>query len=110
GVQIEKIEAEEIEKHGPEQMLKGLGGILVPGGFGERGIEGKIIAAQYAREKKLPYLGLCLGMQIATIEFARNVLKLSHAHSTEFDRSEEHTSELQSRFDLVCRLLLEKKN
>ena len=66
-------------------MLKGLGGILVPGGFGERGIEGKIIAAQYAREKKLPYLGLCLGMQIATIEFARNVLKLSHAHSTEFD-------------------------
>src|SRR3989441_256383 len=85
GVQIDKIEAEEIEKHGPDQMLKGLGGILVPGGFGERGIEGKIIASQYAREKKLPYLGLCLGMQIATIEFARNVLKLSHAHSTEFD-------------------------
>jgi CTP synthase len=85
GVQIDKIESEEIEKHGPEQVLKGVGGILVPGGFGERGIEGKIIAAQYAREKNVPYLGLCLGMQIATIEFARNVLKLNHAHSTEFD-------------------------
>src|ERR1035441_8434562 len=66
-------------------MLKGLGGILVPGGFGERGIEGKIAAAQYARENKIPYLGLCLGMQIATIEFGRNVLKLNKAHSTEFD-------------------------
>ena len=60
-----------------KNVLKGLGGILVPGGFGERGIEGKILAAQYARENKIPYLGLCLGMQIATIEFARNVLKLS---------------------------------
>ncbi|MEP6664081.1 MAG: gamma-glutamyl-gamma-aminobutyrate hydrolase family protein, partial [Verrucomicrobiota bacterium] len=68
-----------------EKILSGLGGILVPGGFGERGIEGKILAAQYAREKKIPYLGLCLGMQIATIEFARNVLKLARAHSTEFD-------------------------
>src|SRR6185369_6530477 len=85
GVEIEKIESEEIEKFGAEKILKGLGGVLVPGGFGERGVEGKIIAAQYARERKLPYLGLCLGMQIATIEFARNVLKLSHAHSTEFD-------------------------
>jgi CTP synthase len=90
GVEIEKIEAEEIEKFGPEKILKGLGGLLVPGGFGERGIEGKIIAAQYAREKKVPYLGLCLGMQIATIEFARNVLKLEGAHSTEFDRETPH--------------------
>jgi CTP synthase len=90
GVEIEKIEAEEIEKFGPEKILKGLGGVLVPGGFGERGIEGKIIAAQYAREKKVPYLGLCLGMQIATIEFARNVLKLQGAHSTEFDRETPH--------------------
>jgi CTP synthase len=88
GVDIEKIEAESIEKFGPEKILKGIGGILVPGGFGERGIEGKILAAQYAREHKVPYLGLCLGMQIATIEFARNVLKLQGAHSTEFD---EHT-------------------
>ncbi len=85
GVEIEKIEAEEIEKFGAEKVLKGLGGILVPGGFGERGIEGKIMAARYARESKVPYLGLCLGMQIATIEFARNVLKLEKAHSTEFD-------------------------
>src|SRR5438046_3715335 len=68
GVEIEKIEAEEIEKLGPEKILKGLGGILVPGGFGERGVEGKIIAAQYARERRLAYLGLCLGMQIATID------------------------------------------
>ena len=85
GVEIVQVDSEEIEKDGAEKMLKGLGGILVPGGFGERGIEGKILAAQYARENKIPYLGLCLGMQIATIEFARNVLKLNKAHSTEFD-------------------------
>jgi CTP synthase len=90
GVEIEKIESEEIEKFGPEKILKGLGGVLVPGGFGERGVEGKIIAAQYARERKLPYLGLCLGMQIATIEFARNVLGLKGAHSTEFDPNTPH--------------------
>ncbi len=88
GIEVEKIEAEAIEKCGPEQILKGISGILVPGGFGERGIEGKIEAARYARENKVPYLGLCLGMQIATIEFARNVLDLKGAHSTEFD---EHT-------------------
>lgn len=63
---------------------------MVPGGFGERGIEGKIQAAQFARERKIPYLGLCLGMQIATIEFARHVLKLSGAHSTEFDPNTPH--------------------
>lgn len=90
GVAIEKIESETIGREGPERILKGLGGILVPGGFGERGIEGKILAAQYAREKKIPYLGLCLGMQIATIEFARNVLKLEGAHSTEFDPDTPH--------------------
>jgi len=90
GVEIEKIEAEEIEKHGAEKVLKGLGGILVPGGFGERGIEGKIEAARYAREKKIPYFGLCLGMQIATIEYARNVLGLAGAHSTEFDPATPH--------------------
>src|SRR5580658_7106553 len=66
-------------------MLNGLGGILVPGGVGERGIGGKIQAAQYAREHNVPYRGLCLVMQIATIGFARNVLKLEKAHSTEFD-------------------------
>ena len=90
GVEIQKVEAEAIEREGPEKMLKGLGGILVPGGFGERGIEGKIQAAKYARENGVPYLGLCLGMQIATIEFARNVLKLEKAHSTEFDTATPH--------------------
>src|SRR5437762_793963 len=90
GVEIVKVDAEDIEREGPEKILKGLGGILVPGGFGERGIEGKIMAAKYARENKLPYLGLCLGMQIATIEFARNVLKLEKAHSTEFEPDTPH--------------------
>jgi CTP synthase len=85
GVEIEKIDSHEIEKQGPEALLKDLGGILVPGGFGERGIEGKIMAAQYARENKLPYFGLCLGMQIACIEFARHVLNLEMANSTEFN-------------------------
>ncbi|NLH73161.1 MAG: CTP synthase [Verrucomicrobia bacterium] len=90
GVEIERIEAEQIEKEGPEKLLKGLGGILVPGGFGERGVEGKIMAAQYAREHKVPYLGLCLGMQVATVEFARNVLGLKDAHSTEFNKETPH--------------------
>ncbi len=85
GVEIEKVDAEDIEKFGAEKILKGLGGVLVPGGFGERGIEGKIMAARYARENNLPYLGLCLGMQIACIEFARNVLGHAGAHSVEFD-------------------------
>ena len=90
GVEIQKVDAEEIERDGPEKLLKGLGGVLVPGGFGERGIEGKIQAAGYARQTNLPYLGLCLGMQIATIEFARHVLKLDKAHSTEFDPNTPH--------------------
>ncbi|HEX3798810.1 MAG TPA: CTP synthase [Verrucomicrobiae bacterium] len=90
GVEIHKVDAEAIEREGPDKILKGLGGILVPGGFGERGIEGKIMAAKYARENNVPYLGLCLGMQIATIEFARNVLKLEKAHSTEFDATTPH--------------------
>jgi len=90
GVEIVKVDAEEIEREGPERILKGLGGLLVPGGFGERGIEGKITAAQYSRESKVPYLGLCLGMQIATIEFARHVLKFEQAHSTEFDPNTPH--------------------
>lgn len=90
GVEIEKIDSEDIEKNGPEKILKGLGGILVPGGFGERGTEGKILAAKYAREKQVPYLGLCLGMQIATIEFGRHVLGLKGAHSTEFDPATPH--------------------
>ncbi len=90
GVQIEQIEAEDVERGDPAKMFKGLGGLLVPGGFGDRGIEGKIKAAQYARENGLPYLGLCLGMQIAVIEFGRNVLGLKGAHSTEFDPHTPH--------------------
>ncbi|MBI3849798.1 MAG: CTP synthase [Verrucomicrobia bacterium] len=90
GVELQKVDAEDLERDGAEKLLKGLGGILVPGGFGERGVQGKILAAKYARENKIPYLGLCLGMQIATIEFARNVLKLEKAHSTEFDPTTPH--------------------
>jgi len=90
GVVIEKVDAEDIEKDGPEAVLKKLGGILVPGGFGERGTEGKVIAAQYARENGIPYLGLCLGMQIACIEFARNKLGLKDADSTEFEANTPH--------------------
>ena len=90
GVEIVKLDSEDIERQGPEKILKGLSGILVPGGFGKRGTEGKILAARYARENQLPYLGLCLGMQIATIEFARNVLGLQQAHSTEFEPATPH--------------------
>ena len=74
------------------QMLKGADGILVPGGFGDRGIEGKIIAANYARINNVPYLGICLGLQVATIEFCRNVLGLTGANSTEFDENVEHAA------------------
>jgi len=90
GVEIERIEAEEVEKAGFERLFKGLDGILVPGGFGERGIEGKIRAAGYAREHKVPFLGLCLGMQVATIEFARHALGLEGAHSAEFNPDTPH--------------------
>lgn len=83
-LKIEWIESEDIEKQGTK-LLEKLDGIVVPGGFGNRGIEGKIIAAQFARENKIPYLGLCLGMQIATIEFARNVCGLTDANSQEMN-------------------------
>lgn len=66
-------------------LTQGANGILVPGGFGDRGVKGKILAAKYAREKHIPFLGICLGMQIAVIEFARSVMKLHNANSTEFD-------------------------
>ena len=89
-VNIRRIDAEELEKKNGLAQLKGLDGILVPGGFGDRGTEGKIAAAKYAREKKVPYYGLCLGLQIAVIEFARNVLKLEGANSTEFEPRPEH--------------------
>ena len=81
---VKRIEAEELEQQGPEELLAGIDGLLIPGGFGYRGIEGKIRAVQYARECEIPYFGICLGMQCAVIEFARNVLGLSKANSTEF--------------------------
>ena len=84
-VNIRRIDAEDLEKRNGLSLLRGLDGILVPGGFGDRGTEGKIAAARYAREKGVPYYGLCLGLQIAVIEFARNVLGLKGANSTEFD-------------------------
>jgi CTP synthase len=85
GVRIHWIESGEIEKLGPDRLLQDADGILIPGGFGIRGIEGKIQAIQYARERRSPYLGLCLGMQCAVIEFARNVAGLFKANSSEFD-------------------------
>ena len=89
-VEVLRVDAEHLEKDGAEKHLKGVAGILVPGGFGNRGIEGKILAAQYARENRTPYLGLCLGMQIAVIEFARNVCGWKDANSTEFDAKSPH--------------------
>jgi len=85
GIDLVLIDAQDLESDDPEKFLTNVAGIVVPGGFGDRGIEGKIAAAKYARENKVPYLGLCLGMQIATIEFARNVCGLKAANSTEFD-------------------------
>jgi CTP synthase len=88
-VNINYIEATDIEKHGTG-MLEGMDAILVPGGFGERGVEGKIQAVRFAREKQIPYLGICLGMQLAIIENARNVAGLEGAHSTEFNPATPH--------------------
>jgi len=84
-VNIKWVDSEKIEEDGAEKFLKTCDGILVAGGFGERGIEGKIEAIQYARENKIPFLGICLGMQLAMIEFARNVLGLADANSVEFN-------------------------
>jgi CTP synthase len=87
-VKIEYVDSEEIEQHGTEPLAK-YDAILVPGGFGKRGVEGKIQAAKFARENKIPYLGICLGMQVALIEYARNVAGLSKSNSTEFDADTE---------------------
>jgi CTP synthase len=84
-VNLKWVLSEDVEKNGAAEYLTGVDGILVPGGFGDRGIDGKIEAANFARTHKIPYLGLCLGMQIAVIEFARSVAKMEKAHSTEFD-------------------------
>lgn len=85
-VNIKYIDSQDVESKGTA-VLAGLDGILVPGGFGERGVEGKILAAKYAREQKVPYLGICLGMQVALIEYARNVAGMPGAHSTEFNKA-----------------------
>jgi len=87
---IEWIHASDLEKGKSWELLETIDGIIVPGGFGSRGIEGKILAAKYSRENKIPYLGLCLGMQLMCVEFARNVLGYEDANSTEFDRSTSH--------------------
>lgn len=88
-VKIIYIDSEELETEGTN-CLENVNAILVPGGFGERGIEGKILAAQFARENNVPYLGICLGMQVAVIDFARNVNGLKDAHSTEFNANTPH--------------------
>lgn len=85
-VNIKYIDSQDVESKGVG-ILAGVDGLLVPGGFGERGVEGKIMAAQYARENNVPYLGICLGMQVALIEYARNVAGLAGAHSTEFNKA-----------------------
>ena len=84
-VRVRRIEAEEFEQQGPEVLLSGVDGLLIPGGFGMRGIEGKIQAIEYARQCEIPFFGICLGMQCAVIEYARNVLDRPQANSTEFD-------------------------
>ncbi len=88
-VNIHYIESTDIEQHGT-QVLKGMDAILVPGGFGERGIEGKIQAVKFAREQRIPYLGICLGMQIAIVEYGRHMIGLTDANSTEFNRASPH--------------------
>jgi CTP synthase len=89
-VDVEWVDAEQIEKQGAEALLAGMHGVLVPGGFGDRGIEGKIAAVRYARENDVPYLGICLGMQCAVIEFARSLCGLAGANSAEFDAASPH--------------------
>ena len=89
-VNINFVEAENITPKNIRKTLKNADAVLVPGGFGERGIEGMILACKYAREKDIPYLGICLGMQVAIIEYARNVLKLKDANSTEFNQDTKH--------------------
>jgi CTP synthase len=95
-VVVRRIEAEEIEREGADRVLSGLDGILVPGGFDYRGSQGKVEAIRYAREHGVPFFGICLGLQCAVIEFARNVLGLADANSTEFDRD--------CRYPVVCML------
>jgi CTP synthase len=89
-IRIGRIQSSDIEREGAERLLSGFHGILVPGGFGERGVEGKVQAIKFARERGVPYFGICLGMQTAVIEFARHVMGMDGAHSTEFDKNTPH--------------------
>lgn len=89
-IRVGRIQSADIESEGAECLLSGYDGILVPGGFGERGIEGKVQAIRYARERDIPFFGICLGMQCAVIEYGRNVLGMAGAHSTEFDKDTPH--------------------
>jgi CTP synthase len=89
-VEIKYVDSEELENSRPSQLLSDVDGILIPGGFGSRGIEGKIEAIKYARKKEIPFLGICLGMQLAVVEFCRNVLGLKSAHSQEFSPNTPH--------------------
>jgi CTP synthase len=89
-VDIRYVDSEEVEQKGAEAMLAGAHGVLVPGGFGQRGTEGKIAAIRWAREKKVPFFGICLGMQLAVVEFARDVCDLDKANSAEFDEKSPH--------------------
>ena len=100
-IRIGRIQSEAVEREGPERLLSGYDGILIPGGFGERGTEGKVEAIRFARERNIPFFGICLGLQCAVIEFARNVVGLAGANSTEFDKNTEHP--------VIC-LLDEQKN
>lgn len=93
-VKIKPVNAEDCEIEKPEELLNGVSGILVPGGFGERGIEGKIKAIQYARENNIPFLGICLGLQCAVVEFARNVCGMKNANSSEFRKTKYNVIDL----------------
>ena len=89
-IRIQRVHSEAVQREGPERLLAGVDGLLVPGGFGERGIEGKIDAIRFARERGIPFLGICLGMQCAVVEYGRNVVGLEAANSTEFDKDNPH--------------------
>ncbi|EMI58177.1 CTP synthase [Rhodopirellula sallentina] len=100
-IRIGRIQSSDIEREGAERLLSGYHGILVPGGFGERGVEGKVQAIEFARKKGVPFFGICLGMQLAVIEYARNVMQFAGAHSTEFDKD--------TAYPVIC-LLDEQQN
>jgi len=89
-IRIQRVHSEAVEREGPERLLSGVDGVLVPGGFGERGIEGKVEAVRFARRRGIPFFGICLGMQCAVVEFARSVVGLDGANSTEFDKDNPH--------------------